>query len=357
SLGLVHSSIMRAPVTVYTRSTWISGPTTHNLTTATMKRCPKCGYAHIEQGTNLTEVCDRCGGALDGSSVIPDLVHLQNVSLRLAQRITCDEEERQRFGYRLVSSYRFPEIGGRLDRSDAAVTADGVQVMRLSYGDATALYRINLGWAKQRPDQAPGFNLDLERGYWSRNSADEDDQDDAAATGRLVRVVPFVTDTKNAWSCGSSRHARSARWPACKPPSRKRSRSIFSSSPANWPANQCPRRRIAGRYCSMRRQRAGQACFVSWSRIRQQYRCLLAGRWKFVISIRRRWKIAQRRVAAKLATSVCSITAISPITCILTVVSFVTCWASLLDLSADQLAVSAPGRSAWPRSASVVIAS
>ena len=39
---------------------------THELVTATMKRCPKCGYAHLEQGNNLAEVCDRCGAALEG---------------------------------------------------------------------------------------------------------------------------------------------------------------------------------------------------------------------------------------------------------------------------------------------------
>jgi hypothetical protein len=85
---------------------------THQLMTSTMKRCARCGYAHLEQGQNLVEVCDRCGAALAGPARIDNLVHLQNVSLRLAQRITCDEEERQRFGYRLVTSYRFPEIGG-----------------------------------------------------------------------------------------------------------------------------------------------------------------------------------------------------------------------------------------------------
>jgi len=171
---------------------------THSLTTATMKRCQKCGYAHLEQGTNLTEVCERCGAGLDGSSVIPDLVHMQNVSLKLAQRITCDEEERQRFGYKLVSSYHFPEVGGKLDRKDAAVTVDGTQVMKLSYGDATTLYRINLGWASQRENQPPGFNLDLERGYWASNKADDQDQDDATTTARIMRVVPYVVDTKNA---------------------------------------------------------------------------------------------------------------------------------------------------------------
>lgn len=171
---------------------------THDLVTTTMKRCPRCGYAHLEQGTNMTEVCDRCGAALDGPARIENLVHLQNVSLTLAQRINCDEEERQRFGYKLAIAYRFPEVGGRLDRRDAEVYCDGTLAMRLSYGDATDLYRINLGWASQRGTQPPGFSLDLERGYWSRNPGDEEDQEEATAEGRFQRVVPYVRDTKNA---------------------------------------------------------------------------------------------------------------------------------------------------------------
>ena len=170
---------------------------THTLMTATMKRCTCCGYAHIEQGGNLAEICDRCGAALDTGSIIRDLVHLQNVSLKLAQRITCDEEERQRFGYRLATSYRFPVVGGKLDRRDADVYVGDQLIMRLSYGDTASLYRINLGWVNQRGNQPPGFLLDLERGYWARNAADPDDPEDPAA-GRQVRVVPYVTDTKNA---------------------------------------------------------------------------------------------------------------------------------------------------------------
>ncbi|OFV82724.1 MAG: hypothetical protein A2W26_09840 [Acidobacteria bacterium RBG_16_64_8] len=171
---------------------------THDLVTATLKRCPKCGYAHLEQGKNLAEVCDRCGAALDGTSRIDNLIHLQNVSLKLAKRITCDEEERQRFGYKLVTSYRFPEVGGRVDRKDAEVYCGDTLAIRLSYGDATDLYRINLGWSNQRGTQPPGFNLDLERGYWSRNQADDEDVEDATAQARLQRVVPYVKDTKNA---------------------------------------------------------------------------------------------------------------------------------------------------------------
>ena len=172
---------------------------THRLATDTMKRCPGCGYAHLQAGeTNLAEVCDRCGAVLDTPSRIDGLVRLQNVSLSLAQRITCDEEERQRFGYHLVTAYRFPEVNGRLDRKDAEVYCDNVRALTLSYGDATDLYRVNLGWTHQDGNQPRGFNLDLERGYWSRNQADTEDRDDAAAEGRIARIVPFVRDTRNA---------------------------------------------------------------------------------------------------------------------------------------------------------------
>jgi very-short-patch-repair endonuclease len=170
----------------------------HALATLTMKRCLQCGYAHPESAVNLTEVCQRCGAGLDGEAVIRDLVHLQNVSLKLAQRITCDEEERQRFGYRIVTAYRFSTLDGQRDRRDAEVRIENTPVLRLSYGDVAELYRINLGWAQQKGDQPPGFRLDLEKGYWSRNQADEQDAEDAATEGQTVRVVPYVTDTRNA---------------------------------------------------------------------------------------------------------------------------------------------------------------
>ena len=167
-----------------------------DLTTDTMKRCPGCGYAHFEAGAaNLSEVCDRCGAALDVR--IDGLVAMQNVTVREAQRITCDEEERQRFGYRLVTAYRFPETNGQLDRKDAEVYRGDARILELSYGDATDLYRVNLGWANQAASQPPGFKLDLERGYWARNQADAGDQDDATTVTQMRRVVPYVRDTKN----------------------------------------------------------------------------------------------------------------------------------------------------------------
>jgi very-short-patch-repair endonuclease len=146
---------------------------------------------------NLDEVCDRCGAPLDGPTVIENLVRMQNVTLDPAKRITCDEEERQRFGYRLVTAYRFPEVDGKFDRRDAEVVLDGHSLMQLSYGDATDLFRINQGWLNQDPAEGSGFLLDLERGFWAANRNDTSDEEDPTA-GRRMRVVPYVQDTKNA---------------------------------------------------------------------------------------------------------------------------------------------------------------
>lgn len=167
------------------------------LVTYRMKRCVSCGYGHFEEGGNISEVCERCGTGLGPESFLSELVPLQNVTLRLTQRITCDEEERQRYGYRLSTAYRFSDLNGKLDRKDAEVAFNGTVLLRLAYGDATTLYRINQGWAKANRSDPPGFILDLERGYWARNPVDQDDPGEAAAA-RQRRVVPFVTDTKNA---------------------------------------------------------------------------------------------------------------------------------------------------------------
>ncbi len=167
------------------------------LVTYRMKRCTSCGYGHLESGTAQYEICEHCGSALEPSCVLSELIHLQNVSLRLARRINCDEEERQRQGYRLSMAYRFAELNLKVDRHDAEASIGEKAVATMSYGDAATLYRINEGWAKTDPKEPKGFILDLEKGFWASNPRDEDDPKEADAA-RRQRVIPFVMDTKNA---------------------------------------------------------------------------------------------------------------------------------------------------------------
>ena len=171
---------------------------THTLVTSTMKRCVRCGYAHLEQGTNLAEVCDRCGAALDGPAI--DRKSGPAAERQPQARSAHHLRRGRTAAVRLQARHVLPLSGDR--RQARPQGCRGLLwtvplAMRLSYGDATDLYRINLGWANQRGNQPPGFNLDLERGYWARNQADDEDQDDATARPAR-RVVPYVKDTKNA---------------------------------------------------------------------------------------------------------------------------------------------------------------
>ena len=70
--------------------------------------------------------------------------------------------------------------------------------MRLSYGDATDLYRINLGWAHQKSNQPPGSFSTSNAATGRRNAGDDDDAGGGYGAGRQQRVVPYVKDTKNA---------------------------------------------------------------------------------------------------------------------------------------------------------------
>lgn len=168
-----------------------------DLATSTMKRCSKCGYGHFSEQGAQVDVCDLCGAALDPDSYRHNLVRMQNVSAKRARRITCDEEERQRRGYNIETSYRFAEgPRGRLYRRDARVDLGAVCLGRLSYGDAATIWRVNRGWARRQEDQQDGFILDLDRGYWATRKDDSEDREDPLSE-RKKRVVPYVEDYKN----------------------------------------------------------------------------------------------------------------------------------------------------------------
>ncbi len=168
-----------------------------DLATSTMKRCAACGYGHFsEQGTQ-NDVCDLCGSAMTPDSYRQGLARMQNVSAKRANRITCDEEERRRKGYRIETSFRFAEgPEGRLYRRDAKVMSGEAVVGRLSYGDAATIWRVNLGWSQKADSQPDGFLLDIDRGYWATRKSDIEDAEDPMSD-RKKWVVPYVDDHKN----------------------------------------------------------------------------------------------------------------------------------------------------------------
>jgi len=157
------------------------------------KICSACGYLHpLDKGQNV-DLCESCGHNM--GPALHDLFRLQNVSTKRRDRINSDEEERQRQGFDIVSGVRFASRGP----IKASARKDGDEVVALRYGHAASIWRINLGWKRRKTSEAPGFTLDIERGYWAaKQDSTEDDADGDPMSARQKRVIPYVDDTRNA---------------------------------------------------------------------------------------------------------------------------------------------------------------
>ena len=162
-----------------------------------------------------------------------------------------------------MTAYRFSTLDGQRDRRDAEVRIENAPVLRLSYGDVAELYRINLGWAQQKGDQPPGFRLDLEKGYWSRNQADN--QDGRMPRGRAHGSGGPVCE-RHPECAGDAVRTRPIRrsWLACKGRLPPRSSNTFNWIRVNWPAKPCPRPRSAGNCCFTKQRKAGRGCCGNW---------------------------------------------------------------------------------------------
>lgn len=166
---------------------------------AALKTCGECGYLH--DGNHLADInlCARCKQPLAAEGAYDNLVRMQNVSARRHARITSDEEERQRQGYDVRTYFRFPQSAGSPNTTKVQLGDYEGVLAQLEYGDATDIWRVNLGWNRRSNRSMPGFHLDLERGDWVKEQqSGSDDEAVPVQHGNTRRVVPFVTDTKNA---------------------------------------------------------------------------------------------------------------------------------------------------------------
>ncbi len=155
----------------------------------TLRLCFICG-AFSEPDRDL---CSVCGTRFDGeNSLYTTVLEMPNVRCRGRDRITCDEEERRRKGYELKVAYQFARLPGGKPRMEVAeVEANGQSILRLTYGPAATLLKINHGW---RLSTQQGFLIDLESGEILSQSQLED----PAARQRKVRNLNlFVQDTQN----------------------------------------------------------------------------------------------------------------------------------------------------------------
>jgi superfamily II DNA/RNA helicase/very-short-patch-repair endonuclease len=157
--------------------------------------CDRCGFLH--EG-DAAERCERCDALLP--EPVKRLLRLQNVATRRRDRITSDEEERQRVGYEVRTGVRFDAPHGQnAHRHGDVRSADGRSLARLDFGPAATVWRVNLGWLRRAEPERLGFKLDTVTGRWERRDVDvtPDGPQPNPNGANVQRVVPYVADRRN----------------------------------------------------------------------------------------------------------------------------------------------------------------
>ncbi|MFJ1595493.1 protein kinase [Streptomyces sp. NPDC088261] len=174
-----------------------------DITTGEARRCAGCGYLDDpERRRNRCAVCDKPLGAATYG-----LLHLHTVYTQRRERISSDEEERRRAGFRLETSYRFKDHGAREGRQKARVADGAGQLATLSYGDSATVRITNVGRVRAKDNEPPGYWLDPGTGQWMNERDASDASGDSSEMPvidtegnekrRKKRVIPYVEDRRN----------------------------------------------------------------------------------------------------------------------------------------------------------------
>ncbi|HEY3282617.1 MAG TPA: DEAD/DEAH box helicase [Armatimonadota bacterium] len=157
--------------------------------------CEECGYLHEGDGVGV-DTCDNCGSPLgtENSLHAKRLFEMSTVRGSVVERITCDEEERLREGFRITTHFRCSPGQDGLPLAERAHVSlsGGLPLMEVLHAPQATLWRVNHGW---RRSELPGFTLDPTTGRWA-NRPDETPNPDGSNQS-LAGVRPFVRDTRN----------------------------------------------------------------------------------------------------------------------------------------------------------------
>jgi hypothetical protein len=164
------------------------------LQTKSVRICRSCGAAHFNDHASM---CHGCGMSLGDAEIVKDTYRIENVGTWPAERITANDEERQRQGFELQTTFEWKGRDGGFDvRRGSASDVDGT-VARLAYGPGATITRLNKGLRRRAHKNVLGFKIDPRSGFWAENE-DEVEEPKAPTSSSPQWIVPSVQDRKNA---------------------------------------------------------------------------------------------------------------------------------------------------------------
>lgn len=176
------------------------------LSTITSLVCSQCGYGHLGEpgGTQpLVNRCENCDALLTESDWVRELYRVETVETVPVERISINDEDRQRQGFELQTTYRFlPGPDGKIQKQKADVLQAEQVLAELTYAPSARIWRINRGWRRRKDKEQLGFYINPITGTWSKQDAPDagdDNGNDDALMDKVPnqRIVPFVEDHRN----------------------------------------------------------------------------------------------------------------------------------------------------------------
>jgi hypothetical protein len=164
------------------------------LPTKTARICKVCGAGHW---TDEASMCHSCGASLGDAEIVNHTYRIENVSTQPTERITANDEERQRQGFELQTTFEWATRDHTLDVRRGIALDELGEIARLAYGPGATITRLNKGLRRRKDRTKLGFLMDPVSGFWAKNEDEGDEVADPTASPRQW-IVPSVQDRKNA---------------------------------------------------------------------------------------------------------------------------------------------------------------
>ncbi|MEX1214724.1 DEAD/DEAH box helicase [Saccharospirillum sp.] len=177
------------------------------LSTIASRICSQCGYGHLGEpgeGEPLVDRCENCDTLLTDNDWVRELYRIETVETVPVERISINDEDRQRQGFELQTTFRFlPGPDGQVQKSQAQVSLGENIIAGLVYTPAARLWRVNRGWRRRKDKNQLGFYINPITGTWSKKDDPNAEESAGAVDEPLLdkvpnqRIVPFVEDHRN----------------------------------------------------------------------------------------------------------------------------------------------------------------
>lgn len=163
------------------------------LPVKTVRICKRCGGGHFNEDSN----CHACNRPLGDAEIVNHIYRIENVATQPAERITANDEERQRQGFDLQTTFEWAVRDQLLDVRQGTANDEEGPIIRLSYGPGATITRLNKGLRRRANRTQLGFKIDPVSGFWAKNEDEEESSEDPTVSLRQW-IVPSVQDRKNA---------------------------------------------------------------------------------------------------------------------------------------------------------------